>query len=740
MYLALNPNDTLLARFDQYGFGGGNFYGSSFGQDPYSSSNYGSFGSSSGWGGSSGSSFGGFEQDPLTSAPNRLPISDALGSTGSTGATRPGAPPAGSTTPPAIGAQDPFGRRRLLQAGQGAAAADPFANGADPFAPVGSQSQTLAEMFPPVDAAAAVDPFAPAGAAGDAPAPAPAPKAAAPAAGTGAAAAPTAAPIRSPPAPPTSAKTPGAAPAPAPTAAPRSTPTANSRLPGGSAGDPFPPLTDPFAPGGSGSFGNFNDPFGSSSFPNTESPVGGGFDEFGNPIFAPAELATPDAWDLSGGWIAGMTAGNMKATSPIAFTTALLAWSYVAFPGAYDKAGQSAKIRESVRVGADYLSKVHRPDPEKNTSLLITRVGDVDTEILLWYRPEDGAKRPAYAVDLNSRTQGGLGPAAGADLGGSVAAALAASATVFRSSQETGDAEYADFLLEKAKEVYSAASPAKGRYTDSDFNMTLLYNSSTVYDDMAWAAGWMYKATQDNAYLDDLYDFYVKHLQAEGEISDWKFAFDWDNVFWPVNVLMAQETGKGTFKKQSEEFLRSWMCANNVANYTQRGRAFNPNSGSLGSTSNAAMLALMYGDVIESESPAAAQSYRCWGLSQMRYMLGDAGRSMVVGVGTNPPKRTQDRTAACPEKPATCNRVTGLLSPDPDTHKLLGALVQGPGKSDDYLDVRSNDASRVGIENNAGFTGALAGSVLLPEGMWEVCLQQYGIYRSDPVCGDFVAV
>lgn len=38
-------------------------------------------------------------------------------------------------------------------------------------------------------------------------------------------------------------------------------------------------------------------------------------------------------------------------------------------------------------------------------------------------------------------------------------------------------------------------------------------------------------------------------------------------------------------------------------------------------------------------------------LSQVRYMLGDAGRSLVVGVGKNPPKRTQDRGAACPDPP-----------------------------------------------------------------------------------------
>lgn len=161
---------------------------------------------------------------------------------------------------------------------------------------------------------------------------------------------------------------------------------------------------------------------------------------------------------------------------------------------------------------------------------------------------------------------------------------------------------------------------------------------------------------------------------------------------------------------------------------------------SLGATANAGLLALMYADIAQAEGRGVAQTYQCWALSQLRYVLGDAGRSLVVGVGSNPPKRTQDRSAACPKPPAVCNRVTGLLSPDPDSYSLDGALVYGPGKSDNFLDIRNNDAAMVGIENNAGFIGALAGAVLLPSGMWEICLQEYGIYRSNPVCGKFVTL
>ncbi len=109
----------------------------------------------------------------------------------------------------------------------------------------------------------------------------------------------------------------------------------------------------------------------------------------------------------------------------------------------------------------------------------------------------------------------------------------------------------------------------------------------------------------------------------------------------------------------------------------------------------------MYADMVEQSSGALAREYRCWGLSQVRtgwlgrlgvvgcccvggsrrqdklamasttaalqkhdpnfpplppalqirYMLGDAGRSLLVGFGRNPPKRTQDRGAACPDAP-----------------------------------------------------------------------------------------
>ncbi|KDD72843.1 glycosyl hydrolase, partial [Helicosporidium sp. ATCC 50920] len=475
-------------------------------------------------------------------------------------------------------------------------------------------------------------------------------------------------------------------------------PFGSSRSPSSAADDPFgssrspsSAADDPFGSSPGAAFGSSSpaagsdayDPFSGldSSFTSTF----GSADPFNtNPggvrVVPQAKLLTGASWDLSGGFLTGMLGGNLKATSPVAFSTALLAWGLSSFGEAYDEAGVRQQLLDNVRWGSDYLMKVHQTAGKQE--LIVTRVGDVESEVQLWYRPEDSsAARPAYAVDMVEGAS---------DLGGSVAAALAASSVVFRAAE---DAAYASALLTKAEQIYQIAKTNLGFYSVQDFNASLLYNSTTYYDDLAWAAAWLYKATAQSNYLSDLYDLYVRHLHYEDEY-DASYVFDWDHVFWPTNVLMAQESGVATFVSQSQTYLQHWLCANQAANYTLRGRAYNPASPSTGATLNTAMTALMFADVVSHTDDVAAKAYRCWALGQIRYVLGDSGRSLTVGVGKQPPERTQDRNAACPTRPQTCNRVTGLLSPDPDTYVLEGALVYGPSDSDYFVDDRKDESNQ----------------------------------------------
>lgn len=63
-----------------------------------------------------------------------------------------------------------------------------------------------------------------------------------------------------------------------------------------------------------------------------------------------------------------------------------------------------------------------------------------------------------------------------------------------------------------------------------------LYNSTTYYDDLLWAAAWMYKATGDQNYLKDAEDFYVRHLYSEQGSE--KLLYNWNSYYWAANVLL----------------------------------------------------------------------------------------------------------------------------------------------------------------------------------------------------------
>ena len=58
--------------------------------------------------------------------------------------------------------------------------------------------------------------------------------------------------------------------------------------------------------------------------------------------------------------------------------------------------------------------------------------------------------------------------------------------------------------------------------------------------------------------------------------------------------------------------------------------------------------------------------------AQMRYMLGDSGRSLIAGWGRNPPTHIQSRAASCPDPPAVCNRVRMQPLPGPCLLVSLG--------------------------------------------------------------------
>ena len=120
--------------------------------------------------------------------------------------------------------------------------------------------------------------------------------------------------------------------------------------------------------------------------------------------------------------------------------------------------------------------------------------------------------------------------------------------------------------------------------------------------------------------------------------------------------------------------------------YTRGGLAYSDDWGTLRNAANSAMLALVHANSLPERD---ALPYRCWALGQVRYMLGDGGRSLVVGFGRRPPLQPHHRGASCPPPPLPCN-FSALHAAGPNPHVLTGALVGGPHLDDSYPDDRAD--------------------------------------------------
>jgi len=206
------------------------------------------------------------------------------------------------------------------------------------------------------------------------------------------------------------------------------------------------------------------------------------------------------------------------------------------------------------------------------------------------------------------------------------------------------------------------------------------------------------RATKDKKYLTKAEQYY-KQFGMNGK----PWAFSWDDKKAGVQVLLAEITKKASYKQAVDTFITSWLPGHEV-HYTPKGLAWRDQWGPNRYSANTAFLALVAAD--QGVKPSA---FREFAKKQIHYMLGDSGRSFVVGFGTNPPERPHHRSSSCPLSPVPCNW-DNFNSPSANPQTLYGALVGGPGKNDEYTDDRKDFIkNEVATDYNAGFQSAVAG-------------------------------
>ncbi|CAG5128377.1 unnamed protein product [Candidula unifasciata] len=355
----------------------------------------------------------------------------------------------------------------------------------------------------------------------------------------------------------------------------------------------------------------------------------------------------------------------------------MLLWGLVEFGSAYKSTGLLDDVLDSVRWSLDYFLKAHT---EK--FVFYGQVGDPYVDHAYWGRPEDmDMTRPAYKLTPESP---------GSDLIGETSAAMAAGYVAFRNI----DPAYAQKLLSHAKDLFEFADTFRGSYSDTIDNAVEFYGSSSDEDELAWAAVWLYRATGNR--------YYLNKAQYWFRLAPSCWAQSWADKTCGVSVLLYKLTKDRQYKSVIESTFSQWLPGGHV-HYTPKGLAFRSDWGTLRYTANMAFVALVAADLGIQPS-----IYRPWARRQIHYMLGDSGRSYVVGYGYRFPTRPHHASSSCKSPPHPCTWADYSKS-EPNAHILYGALVGGPDSEDNFLDERDDYIhNEVGCEYNGGFQSAIA--------------------------------
>ncbi len=389
--------------------------------------------------------------------------------------------------------------------------------------------------------------------------------------------------------------------------------------------------------------------------------------------------------DLSGGYF---DAGDhVKYNFPMAATMTLLSWGVEQYRDGYEQSGQIDEALDAIRWGTDFLLKSHVVE-NGQTKEFWAQVGNPAIDQSVLELPEQlNTSRPAFKIDATTP---------GSDLAAEAAAAMAAASIIFRPT----DSDYAAKLLLNAQQLYTFADQNRGSYTAALPDESSPYRPQTGFEDeLAWGAIWLHKALKATGETSQ--DYITK---AEAQYSDFNFGWthDWDNKSQGAAILLAQETGKDIYKNDVSSWLNHWQPGGFVSQ-TSGGLAWLSGWGSLRLSANTAFLAGIYADTVADPNGIYSQ----FATSQIDYLLGDnpRGSSYVVGFGNNSPQRVHHQAAF------GSTETVEWQSDQINQNIIYGGLVGGPTTADDfsYQDDRGNfQSNEVGLDYNAGYTGALA--------------------------------
>ncbi|MBN2442092.1 MAG: glycoside hydrolase family 9 protein [Spirochaetales bacterium] len=400
---------------------------------------------------------------------------------------------------------------------------------------------------------------------------------------------------------------------------------------------------------------------------------------------------------------------------PQGYSASTLAWGLYEFKQAFIDTGNYDHMLEILQYFTDFFLRCTFKDASGNVVAYCYQTGDGSVDHAYWGPPELQDPEGLRAIGQNGITYKRPGWFAssetpGSDVCAQAAATLAAMYLILRDE----DAAYAETCLENAEALYAFAVKYRGCADSGGY-----YGSDYDFDELSWAATWLYEATNDMAYIDDIASQdgagnntgYLKRListQGDTWINIWVHCWDavWSGAFIRLSILFPDNDDFDDWARWNLEFWsggsiphENESMGGGYLQYSPGGFGVINTWGSARYNTAAQVCALIYGkhhnrtDFVE------------WARGQMNYIMGDnpLDKSYIVGYGNNWVKHPHHRAAHG-------SFTNSMVDPVDHRHTLWGALASGPDGSDNHIDLVSEYSyNEVAVDYNAGFVGALAG-------------------------------